>query len=339
MTLYFLENITKQYNGRTVLSIPELSLSRGAIYSLTGPNGSGKTTLLHILSFLAPPSSGRLYFNGQPTEKTERQLAPLRKKVVLVNQHPIMFSTTITKNIEFGLRVRNFPRRQIGLIVEKSLAAVDMQQFANTDARFLSGGETRRVAIARALACNPEVLLLDEPTADLDLESQRIIENIIRSIHQNQQITILFCTHNLKQAAKLTDRNIYLLDGQLRSYFHENIFRGRVGQQKEKFFCQVLDNVWIPVKPTAADEIKISVHPGAIRLAESDRAPASEIFTARLIELSEDHDAVRALIDIGIQLTMILDTAYYQRIKPCIGDHLKIYFNTEWVDIIESKKG
>jgi len=339
MTLYFLENITKQYNGRTVLSIPELSLSRGAIYSLTGPNGSGKTTLLHILSFLDLPSSGRLHFNGQPAEKTERQLAPLRKKVVLVNQHPIMFSTTITKNIEFGLRVRNIPRRQIRLIVETSLAAVDMQQFANSDARFLSGGETRRVAIARALACNPEVLLLDEPTADLDLESQRIIENIIRSIHQNQQITILFCTHNLKQAAKLTDRNIYLLDGQLRSYFHENIFRGRVGKQNGKFFCQVLDNVWIPIKPTDSDEIKISVHPGAIRLAESDRASSTKIFTARLIELTEDHDAVRALIDIGIQLTMILDTAYYQKIKPCIGDYLKIYFNTEWVDIIESKKG
>ena len=339
MTLYRLENISKQYNGRTVLSIPELALVQGAIYSLTGPNGAGKTTLLNILSLLDPPSAGVLYFKGRPVGKAERQREPLRKNVVLVNQHPIMFSSSVEKNIEFGLRMRKIPRKKIRQIVQNSMAAVDMKGFANMDARFLSGGETRRVAIARALACNPDVLLLDEPTADLDLESQRIIENIIRSIHQNQKITILFCTHNLKQAARLTNQNIYLLDGRIRAYIHENIFRGRVCEQNGKTVCRITEDVCIPVNTTKVSEIKISINPKSIQPTASEFDPAAPVFAGRLVELVEDHEAVRGLIDIGIQLTMIMDKGVYQQTRPSIGDPINISIQPEGVDIIEQKVG
>ena len=339
MTLYDLENITKAYNGRTVLSIPQLSLEQATIYSLTGPNGAGKTTLLHILSFLMPPSAGRLFFNGQIAGKSERQLQQLRKKVVLVNQHPIMFSSTVRKNVAFGLRVRGTHRQQVHQVVEQSLEAVDMRAFADSDARFLSGGETRRVAIARALACRPEVLLLDEPTADLDLESQQIIEQIIRNIHQSRQMTILFCTHNLKQAAKLTDRNIYLLDGQLRTHFHENIFRARVVEKAGQTYCRISDRAWIPVAHRSGEEIKISIPPKAIGLLAANDAQAPKAIPGRLLELADDHGAVRALVDIGVQLTMILENTAYQNMRPGIGDMLNIEIRPEGVDIIPSKSG
>jgi tungstate transport system ATP-binding protein len=341
MSLYALENISKTHNGRTVLYIPGLSIERDAIYSLTGPNGAGKTTLLHILSFLMPPSAGRLFFNGQIAGKSERQLQQLRKKVVLVNQHPIMFSSTVQKNVAFGLRVRGAPRQQTRQVVEQSLEAVGMEAFADSDARFLSGGETRRVAIARALACQPEVLLLDEPTADLDLESQQVIEQIIRTIHQTRQMTILFCTHNLRQAARLTDRNIYLLDGQMRTYFHENIFSAQVVEKDGQTYARITAHVWIPVAHRPGEAIKISIDPKAIELfaPNGTGASAQQGIAGRVVELVDDHGAVRALVDIGVQLTMVLDKTAYQNRRPGIGESVNIGIRPEGVDIITLKSG
>ncbi len=112
MCLYALSNLLQVFEGRTVLDIEALELAAGGSYALLGPNGSGKTTLLHVLAFLRPPSHGSISFQGRRVEWSDRILTALRRKVVLVDQHPIMFSSTVLKNVEYGPRMRGVSARE-----------------------------------------------------------------------------------------------------------------------------------------------------------------------------------------------------------------------------------
>lgn len=312
MTLYFLKNIKQRYTGRTVLDISELSLASGNIYTLTGPNGAGKTTLLNILSFLEAPSSGQMEFNRVPVKFNAACLQQFRKSVVLLDQHPILFSTTVYKNIELGLKIRKIPRAKRHQIIQASLDMVGMKAFINADARRLSGGETRRIAIARALACKPAVLLMDEPTADLDIENQLRIESIIRDIHRQNNITIIFCTHNLAQGARLTPQHIYLFAGQVRDSEHENIFKGEITTKNGRQYCRITEKVLIPTPATDKKETKISIRPGAIRVVDRKGAdPEQQSLMGKVIGLSSDKDRVRAMIDVGILLSLFMETSEY----------------------------
>jgi len=212
--LYHIKNLKKKYNGRVVLDLPELIIENNKIYGILGPNGSGKTTLLSILSFLDSPSQGTVIYRGSPVIFSEKPLQSLRKEVVLVDQHPIMFSTSVYKNIEFPLKIRKIPKKDRYKIITEVLKQVGMDDFINADAKTLSGGETQRVAVARALACCPKILIFDEPTASVDVSSQLAIENIIQELHAKSNISIIMSTHNMIQAAKLVHKKIFLLNGQ-----------------------------------------------------------------------------------------------------------------------------
>ena len=194
--LYNLSQLTKVYEKRTVLDIPTLEIEKGGIYALLGPNGAGKTTLLNILGFLEPPTSGSLQYCSMPVRYSESDLQPFRKEVVVVDQHPILFNTTVYKNLEFGLKIRGIQKSKCQRIIEEALELVGMQQFIQAPAHRLSGGETQRVALARALAVSPKVFLCDEPTASVDIEHQHAIIRILKHINQIKKITVLFTTHD-----------------------------------------------------------------------------------------------------------------------------------------------
>jgi len=334
MTLYSLHNIKKNYNGRIVLDVPELNIKSGNIYTLSGPNGAGKTTLLNILGFLLPPSAGTLSFRNYAVVYSEKHLRQLRKSVVLVDQHPILFSASVFKNIEFGLKVRKIPHKNRSRIIESSLERVGMEKFIHADARYLSGGETRRIAIARALACSPEVLLLDEPTADLDLESQVIIEKIILDIHRHNRITILFCSHNISQIFRLTRKNIHLFDGRLCDSLYENIFKGKVLKKENQYFCKINENILIPIQPTPNNTVKIAINPNSVKIKDDQSAESKQtLFKGKIIQLTEEKDRIRAAVDIGMPINMLIEKSTYYSQPVCIGKDVTIYFdNNEIID-------
>ncbi|MGD9033249.1 MAG: ABC transporter ATP-binding protein, partial [Desulfobacteraceae bacterium] len=170
--LYELYNLRKIYDGRPVLDLENLSLEKGKVLGLLGPNGAGKTTLLQILGFLLDPSAGDLRFENKSVDFAGASLMALRRRVVLVQQQPILFTSTVSKNVEFPLKIRDIPKERRNRVVEELLDLVGMGAFRAARAHKLSGGETQRVAMARALACSPEVILLDEPTANVDVENQ-----------------------------------------------------------------------------------------------------------------------------------------------------------------------
>jgi len=224
LTVYNISGLTKVYGARTVLDISALEIQQGSIYALLGPNGAGKTTLLNILGFLEPPTTGNVYYHQTVVQFSEAYLQPLRKAVVMVDQHPILFTTTVYKNLEFGLKIRQIPKKEQEHIIAESLDLVGMQHLAQAPAHQLSGGETQRVAIARALAVNPEVLLCDEPTSSVDVENQVAIINILRQINDLKKITIVFTTHDRYQVASLAHHTLFLNHGRLAADAGEAFF-------------------------------------------------------------------------------------------------------------------
>lgn len=213
--LYHLSGLKKYYDGRTILDIDSLAIEEKKIYALLGPNGAGKTTLLNILSFLEAPSSGQVRYRSREILFSENNLQALRKEVVMVDQHPILFSTTVYKNVEFGLNVRKIPKNKRIRIIEETLDLVGMRDFIQAPAHRLSGGETQRVALARALAVSPSVLLCDEPTSSVDVENQKIIIQILKEINAQKNISILFTTHDKSQASSLAHHMLHLDSGRL----------------------------------------------------------------------------------------------------------------------------
>jgi len=213
--IYELQDVTKVYEKRIALDLERLSLREGEIYALLGPNGSGKTTLLRILALLDAPSTGRVFFDSREVCFRESKLRPLRRNVVMVNQRPIMFSTTVYQNLAFGLKIRKTPRWQQRKTIERVLEMVGLSHLSGAQAGRLSGGETQRIAIARALALAPRVILCDEPVANVDLEHQSVVVNLLRQINREKKITIVFTTHDRLLASSLADHSLYLDRGRL----------------------------------------------------------------------------------------------------------------------------
>jgi|Deesub1362A_J573_1020465.scaffolds.fasta_scaffold01159_10 tungstate transport system ATP-binding protein len=208
--LYILEGVRKAYGGRTVLDVEHLEVRCGEVLAVVGPSGSGKSTLLRLLNFLEPPSGGRILFEGQPISLPV-PLATLRR-VTMVFQRPQLLNRSVEANVAYGLKLRGRPRDGR---VQQVLARVGLASLAGAPARSLSGGEAQRVALARALVLEPQALLLDEPTANLDPYNVGLIEDLIRAQNAEQGTTIVLVTHNVFQARRLAHRCALLLEGRL----------------------------------------------------------------------------------------------------------------------------
>lgn len=322
--LYSIRNLKMIYDGRTVLDLPELYFEQGKIYALLGPNGSGKTTLLSVLSFLNRPTTGTVFYRDRPVIFAEKALRPLRREVILVNQHPILFSTSVYKNVEFGLRVRNVPGGERPRLVEEALDRVGMRAFLRARGENLSGGETQRVAIARALACSPAVMLFDEPTASVDVSSQITIENIIRELHADAGMTILLSTHNLFQASRLAQEKVFLFQGRASGSTYENIFGGRAAVQDGEPVCLIDDTFPIPLPEPAEGLVQIAINPKSIKLLTPEENNGTGVFSGTVFQLSGERDRVRVIVDIGMPLSVLLKQKEYSRRNIRIGDTVRV---------------
>jgi len=211
--LFAIKSLTKLYKDRIVLDINHLTLEQGKITAILGPNGAGKTTLLRILNLLEPPDTGHISFLGRSISEVNR--LDVARQMCMVFQRPVMFRSTVYKNVAYGLKMRGLPVKEIDRRVSESLSFVGMSDFAHSLAVNLSGGEMQRVALARALVLRPKVLLLDEPTANLDPGSVQIIEDIVKRSTEKFGTSVIIVTHNLFQAQRMADETMLLIDGQV----------------------------------------------------------------------------------------------------------------------------
>lgn len=210
--VYSLDHVLQQYNGRTVVNIAELAIRPGEILALVGPSGAGKSTLLRLLAFLERPAGGHLQYHGRTVTEQWPDLAA-RRRVTLVFQRPQLLHRSVAANVALGLKLRG--QDGVAARVAEILQQVGLAELAQAQAHTLSGGEMQRVALARALIFQPDVLLLDEPTANLDPYNVKSIEQIVRQANQNQGTTMVMVTHNTFQARRLADRVGLLLNGRL----------------------------------------------------------------------------------------------------------------------------
>ncbi len=211
---YCLDNLTKRYDDRTVLRIDHLEIYAGEILALVGPSGAGKSTLLRHLNFLERPTAGHLTFEKKTWNGTSPPLE-VRRKVTTVFQRPVLLNRSVAANVAYGLKVRGKGGKLAEQAVTEALTQVGLSDLAKASARTLSGGEAQRVALARALVVEPTVLLMDEPTANLDPYNVKLIEQIITTVNQKRGATVVLVTHNVFQAKRLAHRTAFLLDGRL----------------------------------------------------------------------------------------------------------------------------
>jgi tungstate transport system ATP-binding protein len=204
-----LRGIVRKYDGVAALKRVSLDVQEGEILTIIGPNGSGKTSLLRIMALLDRPAAGEVYYRGEKVDNSSA--GALRGKVTMVFQKAALFNTTIYKNVAYGLEIKKRPENEINRRVKRALSLVGLEKYAGRRAKKLSGGEQQRVVLARTLVLEPELLLLDEPTANLDPANATAIEKIIRKI--KGETTVVLATHNIFQAKRMSDRIACLLDG------------------------------------------------------------------------------------------------------------------------------
>lgn len=208
--LYRLTGVRRAYAGRTVLDIDSLTVRSGEVLTVLGPSGSGKSTLLRLLNFLESPSGGVVHFEGEAVPPDPP--LDLCRRVTTVFQRPALLSRSVRENVAFGLRLRG---EAVDGRVTDALSRVGLTALARSPAHELSGGEMQRVALARALVLRPDVLLLDEPTANLDPYNAALIESIVREQNAAHGTTVVLVTHNVFQARRLATRVGLLLEGKL----------------------------------------------------------------------------------------------------------------------------
>ncbi|GAG72262.1 unnamed protein product [marine sediment metagenome] len=296
--MFKVRNLKKAYNGEIVLDVDNLNFQEGKIYAIVGPNGSGKTTLLNILNLLEKPDEGQIFFHDQEiTHKSNSDTLEIRRGMTLVNQDPFLFHSTVYDNIAYGLKIRSIPYKVQKSRIRSALNIVGLSGFKDRKANQLSGGEAQRVVIARALVIEPEVLFLDEPTANIDQKHIDVVEKIIKKIKKEIKTTVIFTTHDLSQAYRLADEVISLLDGKIIKQVPENLLRGEIIEEEDglKWF-KPMRNIKFAIVSEKVGPVYISIDPRDMILSyEQFQSSARNSFLGKITKIIEQNHLVRPI--------------------------------------------
>lgn len=323
--------LTKAYNGKKVLDISHLVIKKGRIYGVIGPNGAGKTTLLSILSLLLPPTSGKICFEGIDTCEANKH--SIRQKMTMILQNPLLFNTTVEENIAYGLKVRGIEKGEQRKRIKECLKLVGLDGFEKRRARELSGGEIQRVAIARALALNPRVLLLDEPTANVDRGSAALLEKILKELNQRFKITVILATHDINQAYRISDEVICLFEGKMARSPLENLYRGRVIKDKDISLFDT-GKIRVAILPERDEVNHISIPPEDIIVSiKPISTSARNSFSGNIFDVFDEGDSVRLEVDVGEKLRVKVTKKSFQEMNLNLGSHVYLTFKSSSVEV------
>lgn len=207
-----LKGVTKYYDDTCALDGIDLYIRKNEFVTLLGPSGCGKTTMLRLIGGFEQPDNGTITFEGKDISRVPAH----KRRVNTVFQRYALFShLDVFENIAFGLRIKKMKESVIKEKVSRMLELVNLQGYEKRDVNSLSGGQQQRVAIARALVNEPEVLLLDEPLAALDLKLRREMQHELKTMQRQLGITFLFVTHDQEEALSMSDTVVVMRDGEI----------------------------------------------------------------------------------------------------------------------------
>jgi len=212
-----LKRIRKKYDSaHFALHIDDLEFNNSNIHAIVGSNGSGKTSLLKLIALLDKPDTGNILFNNDKNILfNENSGHRLRKKIGFVMQNPYLFNTTAFDNVALGLKIRKLQRSEVASKVRDMMGALKIEYLAKERIKYLSRGEYQKVAIAQALVPEPEVILMDEPAANVDEQSTLSIEEMVKKIHERFKPVIIMTTHSLNQAHRVSPEVISIKEGRI----------------------------------------------------------------------------------------------------------------------------
>ncbi|HSO25232.1 MAG TPA: phosphate ABC transporter ATP-binding protein, partial [Methanobacteriaceae archaeon] len=205
MNILELKGISKTYEKEEILRDVNLKIKKGANLGLIGPTGCGKTTLLRIIDLLEHPDSGKIIFNDTDVlNSSKKEKMEIRRKIGMVFQKPVVFRGTVFENVSYGPDIRGQDKNALKEKISETLESLGLGGYEDRNASSISGGETQRMALARVLINEPELLVLDEPTANLDPLSTEKIEALILKL-KKKETTVIMATHDLIQGQRLCD--------------------------------------------------------------------------------------------------------------------------------------
>lgn len=297
-----ISGLTRTFGSDTVLDLPSLTFEAGRIHVLVGGNGAGKTTLLRIIAGLDQPSTGEVELFGRGQAKlSRRERLATRRRMTMCFQKPYLFNATVSRNIEYGLRSRGLPAAERDRRAAAAVEALALSGLLARNARTLSAGESQRVSLARALVLKPELVLLDEPVANVDQVNKGLVEQAIAGLAR-EGAAVVVATHHLGQAYRLSAEVTRLDRGRLAPPALDNLLEGRV-EQREHAPVMMVGDTEIEVISANTGFHRATVEPGAIVLS---RAPltssAKNSFRGKVTALSELEGLVSVTVDIGIEL-------------------------------------
>ncbi|GGK77956.1 energy-coupling factor ABC transporter ATP-binding protein [Amphritea balenae] len=227
------DNLVKSFGQRKLFHVDQLRVGEGESLHLSGENGSGKTTLMKILAGLERPCSGRVMVTPKARRWWSDRIHP---QVIYLHQTPYIFSGDVRDNVAYGLRLRSYSRRDVKLKVQQALAWARLEHLAEQPAYALSGGEKQRLALARAWILAPSLLLLDEPTANLDQHSVRAVSELVTQL-LDKGTTVMVSSHQKNAVTDLCGRRLHLENLALQEL--GNAFSNELNNEPElKYYVQ-----------------------------------------------------------------------------------------------------
>jgi molybdopterin-binding protein len=347
-----LKDVTKAYGGKIVVDAVNLQIHEGEILALLGPNGSGKTTILKILAFIENSTGGEVIFQGEQVnfKNTEK----VRLQSTLVFQKTTVFGTSVYNNIAYGLKMRKVPKETRDREVKKALELVKLEGFEKRNARKLSGGEQQRVAIARALVLKTKLLLLDEPTTNLDPKNAGILEEVIDTVNRENKTTIVMATHNMFQARKLPHRIALMDEGKITEVGTPAEVFGKLSKNLASFaavdntftgtakatsagtsIVNIGNDVQIEVTEQRQGATAVFVNPQDILLSKTAvKSSARNVFKGKITEITDLDSLVKLKVDVGKPFTVQITKRSFSEMEICLNAEVFIAFKASSVQVL-----
>jgi len=348
------------YSHKEILQDMNLDIGRGEVFALIGPSGSGKTTLLRLIDLLERPTSGTIYFDGLDTNGSEQKRLEIRRRMALVSQKPTVFNASVHDNVAYGLRVRGQRGPDLHNKVNLALESVGLGSYEHRSARTLSGGEVQRVALARAAIIEPEVLLLDEPTANLDPVSTAHIERLIAEIIQQLNTTVILATHDMAQGQRLADRVGVLMEGRMlqmgdpRDVFDlpqsrqvaafvgvENILEGSVVSSEEGIVTIDVGGAMIEAVSNLGlgEDVSVFIRPEQVVVAPAQASSsARNVLAGKITRLTSAGALVQIEMDCGFKLVSLVTKRSIEELELQVGHRVYASFKATGVHVIRRKR-
>jgi tungstate transport system ATP-binding protein len=321
-------HLGKTYGEKEILRDVSFSIPDGEIFGLIGPSGSGKSTLLRLLDLIEMPTGGSLSILGEDALSTEARFR-LRRRMAMLYQKPVIFNLDVYENVAIGLKYRKEREETVRRRVKEALEEIGLPEYSRRAARTLSGGEAQRVALARALVTDPEILFLDEPTANLDPLSAEKIEEIILRLNRDAGTTVVISTHDMLQGQHLAGRIGVMMEGRLPQIgttveiFHrpatkdvarfvqvDNIFPGTVtASQNGEASIDVTGTSFraiSPIQPGKDVNVLFRAEDVTIGTGKGPVSSARNVYQGRIKHLMPSGPFVRVIIDCGIDIAALV---------------------------------